>query len=168
MYQHSAFLFGFLLLAFSCVHGYYILTNTTTIESISDRPYYLRVDFDRSGYSHQIVATDIGEKLWGLGYAANWRSVMGNSVAGWFCKLSHILYAGYGSIFLPTVTNSHLIQSLSETFWATGSLIPLILMYMIRQYVAQESNPACPECSKTTAHYQAWILLLQKIPPQLP
>lgn len=163
-------MFGFLLLAFSCVHGYYILTNTTTIESISDRPYYLRVDFDRSGYSHQIVATDIGEKLWSLGYAANWRSVMGNSVVGWFCKLSHILYTGYGSIFffLPSVTNSRLIQSLYETFWATGSHIPLILMYTKRQYVGQESNRACLECSKLTAHYQAWILLLQKIPPQFP
>lgn len=83
-----AFLFGFLLFAFSCVHGYYILTNTTTIESISDRPYYIRVDFDRTGHNHQIVTTDIGEKLWSHGFATNWRSVMGNSVAGWFCKSS--------------------------------------------------------------------------------
>ncbi|CAO3694808.1 unnamed protein product [Umbelopsis ramanniana] len=98
-----AFLFGFLLLAFSCVHGYYILTNSTTIESISDRPYYLRVDFDRSGYSHQIVATDIGEKLWGLGYAENWRSVMGNSVAGWFFPIRNVLGNGFTYPFNPDV-----------------------------------------------------------------
>ncbi|CAO3680340.1 unnamed protein product [Umbelopsis vinacea] len=90
-----AFLFGFLLFAFSCVHGYYILTNTTTIESISDRPYYIRVDFDRTGHNHQIVTTDIGEKLWSHGFATNWRSVMGNSVAGWFFPLRNVLGNGF-------------------------------------------------------------------------
>ncbi|KAH8549207.1 DHHC palmitoyltransferase-domain-containing protein [Umbelopsis sp. PMI_123] len=90
-----AFLFGFLLFSFSCAHGYYILTNTTTIESISDRPYYLRVDFDRSGYNYQIVVTDIGEKLWNIGYSANWRSVMGDSVAGWFFPIKNVLGNGF-------------------------------------------------------------------------
>ncbi|KAJ2955536.1 hypothetical protein NQZ79_g8463 [Umbelopsis isabellina] len=114
-----AFLWGFLLLAFSCIHGYYILTNTTTIESISDRPYFIRVDYDRSGHNYQLVSTDIGIKLWSLGMAANWRSVMGNNPWAWFFPIKNVLGNGFTYPFDPHVYHNMVERAAQQSRMST-------------------------------------------------
>ncbi|RUS18940.1 DHHC palmitoyltransferase-domain-containing protein [Endogone sp. FLAS-F59071] len=85
-----SFLFGLLLACFVGVHLYYILHNRTTIEAISDRPYHARVDLDPSPQGqglYQVVPTDYGEHLWNIGYANNWKSVMGSEAWAWFLPI---------------------------------------------------------------------------------
>ncbi|KAG5519103.1 hypothetical protein PMAC_002190 [Pneumocystis sp. 'macacae'] len=73
---------------FTSIHIFYILRNTTTIESINfhARFYLLNVLYDneRSGLKRANVTTNPGCHPWDLGWKRNWCSVMGKNWWCWF------------------------------------------------------------------------------------
>ncbi|KAG4304107.1 hypothetical protein PORY_002471 [Pneumocystis oryctolagi] len=72
---------------FTSIHIFYILRNSTTIESINfyARFYLLNVlyDTENSGFKRANVTTNPGEHPWDLGWKRNWCSVMGRSWWDW-------------------------------------------------------------------------------------
>ncbi|CEG83263.1 Putative Palmitoyltransferase [Rhizopus microsporus] len=92
-----AFVFGFTVLGFTGVHLTYILRNETTIEHLADRPYDIRVDFDTSGDNFEVITVEPEHYLWERSRKENWKSVMGNSIVGWFLPFKRGL--GNGLVF---------------------------------------------------------------------
>ncbi|KTW28713.1 uncharacterized protein T551_02563 [Pneumocystis jirovecii RU7] len=84
---------------FTSIHIFYILRNSTTIESINfyARIYLLNVlyETEKSGVKRANVTTKPGYHPWDLGWKMNWRSVMGKHWWDWFFPFTGSPGSGY-------------------------------------------------------------------------
>lgn len=94
---------------FTSIHIFYILRNSTTIESINfcARYYLLNVlyDTEKSGYKRANVTTNPGEHPWDLGMWQNWCSVMGKRWWDWLFPFKGSPGNGYHFEYSPDKLN---------------------------------------------------------------
>ena len=79
-------MFGLVLALFAGVHFWYIIWNQTSIEHVSKKPAFVRVDFDQSGRNYEVIILDKEKGLYDIGFFKNWCSVMGTNPFLWFSK----------------------------------------------------------------------------------
>ncbi|ORX62964.1 zf-DHHC-domain-containing protein [Hesseltinella vesiculosa] len=115
-----AFIFGLTVCGFSVAHLTYILQNRTTIEQLSTRPEHIRVDLDPSGHTFEVIMADLHERLWDMGWLANWQSVMGHQPWAWFIPIHPVI--GDGTLYPFNETSYHRIVEKAKAEHATHSI----------------------------------------------